>query len=329
MSDNKGALVRCGICPKACRIKPGESGECRIRVNLDGRLQSVTYGRPCAIHIDPIEKKPLFHFLPGTPVFSLATTGCNLHCLNCQNWEISQCSPEDVPAYELPPERVPAAAKEHACPSVAYTYTEPLVDYEYTRDSAQACQTAGLRNVLVTAGYINPAPLRSLCPAIHAAHLDIKAMSDTFYRDVCQGSLAPVLAAAVIMRELGLHLEVSNLVIPTLNDTDALLRDLSRWVVANLGAETPLHFLRFFPLYRMTNLPPTPAATLTRARDIARAEGLKHLYVGNLEVPEGEDTFCASCDKPLIRRVRHTVTENRLQHGACPACGHALYGVWS
>jgi len=329
MPDITYAAVRCGICPKACRIQPGQSGECRIRVNVDGRLQTVTYGRPCSLHVDPVEKKPLFHFLPGTPIFSLATVGCNLHCLNCQNWEISQCDPGELPAYDLPPDKLPAAAREQHCSSVAYTYTEPLVYYEYTRDCAQACKAAGLRNVIVTAGYINPAPLRELCAVLDAAHLDIKAMSDAFYRDVCQASLAPVLRSAEIMRETGLHLELSNLVIPTLNDTDTHFRDLCRWVVGHLGAETPMHFLRFFPLYRMTHLPPTPAETLTRARDIARAEGLKHIYVGNLEVPEGEDTFCASCGQPLIRRLRHTVTENLLKAGKCPACGHAAYGVWS
>jgi pyruvate formate lyase activating enzyme len=261
-------------------------------------------------------------------VLSLATVGCNLHCKNCQNWEISQANPADLPAYDLPPANVPPLARTHKCPSVAYTYTEPLVYYEYTLDCSTACHEAGLRNVLVTAGYINPAPLRKLCRVVHGVTLDIKAMSDDFYRDVCGATLAPVLRTVEILKEEGVYLELSNLVVPTLNDTDDLFRDLVRWVVGHVGAETPFHFLRFYPQYRMTHLPPTPAETLIRARDLARAEGLKHVYVGNLEVPEGEDTFCAGCGKALMRRHRHLVIENRVRGGACPDCNRAVVGVW-
>jgi len=328
MADPVQQAVRCEICPKTCLIRPGQSGECRIRVNVDGQLQSVTYGRPCAIHVDPIEKKPFFHYLPGTEALSLATVGCNLHCKNCQNWEISQANPEDMAAYSLSPSEIPALARKHDCLSVAYTYTEPIVFYEYTTDSSRVCKDAGLRNLIVTAGYINPDPVRKLSRVIHAATLDIKAMSDAFYRDVCGASLAPVLRGIDIMLEEGVFLELSNLVIPTLNDSDENFRDLCRWVREHAGAETPLHFLRFFPLYRMTHLPPTPADTLIRARDIAKAEGLKHVYVGNLDLPDGENTFCASCGHVVIRRSRHVVTENRLNHGACPDCGRALHGVW-
>ena len=328
MNNEPAQAVQCGICPRSCLIQPGQSGDCRIRVNVDGQLQAVTYGRPCSIHVDPIEKKPFFHFLPGTQSLSLATVGCNLHCKNCQNWEISQSNPEDLPAYDLPPANVPAEAQKRHCPSVAYTYTEPLVYYEYTRDCSEACRQAGIRNVIVTAGSINPAPLRKLCKVIDAASLDIKAMSDKFYREVCGASLAPVLRGIEIMKEEGVYLELSNLVVPTLNDSDEMFRDLCRWVVTHVGAETPFHFLRFFPLYRMTHLPPTPAETILRAREIARAEGLKHIYIGNLEAADGEDTFCAACGTRLIRRTRHTVTENLLKDGACPHCRHAMQGVW-
>ena len=328
MTNQLPGAVHCGICPRFCRIAPGQSGECRIRVNVDGELQAVTYGRPCSVQVDPIEKKPFFHFLPGTSVFSLATVGCNLHCQNCQNWEISQCNPADRPAYRLPPEQVPVEARKRDCPSVAYTYTEPLVYYEYTRDSSQACRQTGIRNVIVTAGYINPDPLRNLCHVLDAATLDIKAMSDAFYREVCGATLAPVLRTIEILKEEGVYVELSNLVVPTLNDTDALFRDLCRWVVAHAGAETPFHFLRFFPLYRMTHLPPTPAETLLRAREIARAEGLKHVYVGNLDVPDGENTFCAGCHCLLIERARHTVAKNFVKDGKCPACDRAVQGVW-
>jgi pyruvate formate lyase activating enzyme len=320
--------LRCELCPKSCLIRLGQSGQCRIRMNVNGEIKAVTYGRPCSVQVDPIEKKPFFHFLPGTPIFSLATVGCNLHCQNCQNWEISQGEPGESPAYELPPEQVPVEAKRQRCPSVAYTYTEPLVFYEYTRDCARACKDAGLRNAIVTAGYINPGPMKEICGVLDAAHLDIKAMSDKFYREVCDASLAPVLKSVEIMKAAGLHLELSNLVVPTLNDSDELLRDLVRWIVTHVGVETPLHFLRFFPQYRMTHLPPTPPETLLRARDLARAEGLKHVYVGNLDVPEGEDTFCAGCGKKVIQRQRHGVVENFLRNGACPECKRALAGVW-
>ena len=327
-SEKNTQAVRCGICPKGCLLEPGQRGDCRIRMNVAGRVQSITYGRPCSMHVDPVEKKPFFHFLPGTRIFSLATVGCNLHCQNCQNWEISQANPEDLPAYELPPEKVPAEATKRGCPSVAYTYTEPLVYYEYTYDCSVACKEAGLRNAIVTAGYVNPEPLRQLCQVIDAASLDIKAMSDKFYREVCGASLAPVLRGVEIMKAEGVYLELSNLVIPTLNDSDAMFRDLCRWVVAHVGAETPFHFLRFIPLHRMTQLPPTPLETLVRARDMARAEGLKHVYIGNLDVPDGEDTFCAACAKRLMRRLHHTLIENRVKDRKCPDCGQTVNGVW-
>jgi pyruvate formate lyase activating enzyme len=311
-----------------CLLQPDERGDCRIRVNRGGRIECLTYGRPCSMAVDPIEKKPFFHYYPGSQIFSLATVGCNLHCRNCQNAEISQARPEEAPAYDLLPAQVPVQARRFACEAVAYTYTEPLVCFEYMRNSARACREAGLRNAIVTAGYVNPDPLRELCRVLDAATLDIKAMSDTFYREVCGASLAPVLRTVEILRAEGVFLELSNLVIPGWNDSDTMLRDLCRWVVAHAGAETPFHFLRFFPMHRMTELPPTPVETLVRAREIARAEGLRHVYLGNLDLPGGEDTCCAGCGQVLIRRRRYVILENRLRDGACPACGHAAHGVW-
>ena len=328
--DMKEQPVRCTICPKLCRVPPGFSGECRIRMNVGGALQAATYGRPCAVHVDPMEKKPLFHFFPGQQILSVGTAGCNLHCKNCQNADISQANPEDVQAFDLPPPALPALAARHGCRHVAYTYTEPLVSYEYTLDCAQAARAAGLRNVLVTAGYINPAPLRKLLAVIDAANVDIKAFSDPFYRDVCGATLEPVLRTVEMMKAAGTHVEITNLVVPTLNDSDDLFRKLCAWVAATIGAETPLHFSRFFPQFRMTHLPPTPIGTLTRARDIARKEGLKHVYVGNAEVADGETTTCASCGAALITRQRYVVKANRLtQGGACPDCGKRAQGVWA
>jgi len=299
-------------------------------MNLDGRLVASTYARPCAVHVDPMEKKPLFHFYPGQPVLSIATAGCNLHCAFCQNAEISQGNPEDVAAYELQPADLPALAAKQACRHVAYTYTEPLVYYEYTLDCCKAAHAAGLRNVLVTAGYINEAPLRALLPYVDAANVDIKSFSDAFYREVCSATLEPVLRTVLLMKEAGVHVEITNLVIPTLNDSDDVLGKLCGWMRDRVGVEVPLHFSRFFPLYRMTHLPPTPVETLLRAREIARQAGLKHVYVGNVEVPDGETTFCAGCGKRLLVRERYVIRENGVTAaGACPACGKKIYGVWS
>jgi pyruvate formate lyase activating enzyme len=299
-------------------------------MNLDGALVAATFARPCAVHVDPMEKKPLFHFFPGEPILSLGTAGCNLHCKNCQNAEISQGNPEDVPAYEVQPVDVAALAKKNGCRHVAYTYTEPLVSYEYTLACCQAARAAGLRNVLVTAGYINEEPLRALLPHVDAANVDIKAFSDAFYRDVCSATLEPVLRTVLLMKRAGVHVEVTNLVIPTLNDTDELFEKLCAWMRDQAGDDVPLHFSRFFPQFRMTHLPPTPLETLLRARDIARKAGLKHVYVGNAEVADGETTCCAGCGARLVVRERYVIRENRVtKAGACPECGRRVYGVWS
>ena len=322
--------VRCGICPKGCLIPPGHSGECRVRINLDGKLHVVTYGHPCAVHVDPMEKKPLFHFCPGASILSIGTAGCNLHCKNCQNADISQCNPEDVPSYDLPPGEISALTKKQGCGHVAFTYNEPLVSYEYTRDSCMAARDAGLRTVLVTNGYINEKPLAALLPFVNAANVDIKGFSEDFYREVCDGTLAPVLRTVLLMKAAGVHVEVTNLVIPTLNDSDVMFDGLCAWMREQAGPEIPLHFSRFFPCFRMTHVPPTPVETLLRARERARAAGLKHIYVGNAEVPDGDDTFCASCGARVVVRQRYVIQENRVTTGgACPDCGKKLYGVWS
>lgn len=322
-------VVQCDLCPKACRIAPGQSGECRIRVNLDGTLCATTYGHPCAVHVDPVEKKPLFHFLPGTPILSLATVGCNLHCKNCQNWEISQADPEETPAYGLLPEQLPDLARQYACASVAYTYTEPLVYYEYTLDCCRVVRRAGMRNAVVTAGYLNREPLRELYAWVDAANVDLKAYSDSFYRDICGASLVPVLDGLVLARQMGVWLEVTNLVLPTLNDSDRDFADLCRWMKANLGGDTPLHFSAFHPDYRLRNLPPTPTATLERARQVALAEGLAFVYVGNVSTRDGGNTFCPRCGELLLSRRGLTVVQNRLAAGRCPVCRTQVPGVWS
>lgn len=322
------ASVQCQICPKQCIIPPGSSGDCRVRVNIDGILRAVTFGFPCAVHIDPVEKKPLNHFLPGTQAFSIATAGCNLHCRNCQNWEISQAPADQTPAYQIPPEKLVLLAEQNHCASIAYTYTDPVVYYEYTLACSRAAQERQLKNIMVTAGYINRKPFKELCKYLHAANIDLKAFSDKFYRNVCGATLKPVLNTLVTARECGILLEVTNLVLPTLNDSDRDITALCRWIKSALGADTPLHFSRFVPRYRMRNLPPTPEKTLARARQIAKAEGLNYIYTGNLLNPNWQNTVCPHCKKLLIRRVGFYVRENHIVNGRCPGCNHKIYGVW-
>jgi pyruvate formate lyase activating enzyme len=320
--------VQCELCPKKCLISPGQSGECRVRINIDGVLRTVVYGYPCSIHVDPIEKKPLFHFLPGSRILSMATVGCNLHCKNCQNWEISQANPEDSTAFPCSPQRLISLTKEANCPSLAYTYTDPIIYYEYTYDSAKLAKEAGIRNVLVTAGYINEEPWRRLLQYVDAANIDLKALSDEFYRNVCSGTLKPVQNALIIAKASGIMVEVTNLIIPTLNDKAEQIRDLCRWIKENLGGETPLHFSRFFPRYKMRHLPPTSLKTLDLAREVAMDEGLQYVYIGNILSKEGQNTYCPECKKLLIERTGYTILQNRIRGGRCPDCNKEIYGVW-
>ena len=322
------ANVQCRLCPKNCIIGHGQSGDCRVRINIDGVLRSVVYGFPCSIHIDPVEKKPLFHFLPGSRILSIATVGCNLHCKNCQNWEISQANPQESRAVSCGPAKLVELAKEQKCPSVAYTYTEPIVYYEYTYDSAKLARDKGIRNVLVTAGYINAEPWKELLRFVDAANIDLKAMTNDFYREICSATLEPVLDALVLAKASGVMVEVTNLIISTLNDKDEQIRELARWVRANMGSETPVHFSGFFPRYKMRHLPPTSLKTLTKAREIAMSEGLAYVYIGNVLSEEGQNTYCPGCKKLLIERKGYTITQNHVDSGQCPECKREIYGVW-
>lgn len=320
-------MKTCTLCPRHCKIPEGGRGACHVRANKGDTIVLLTYGKPCAVHVDPMEKKPLFHFHPGEPIFSIGTAGCNLTCKNCQNAEISQADPETLTAYDLLPDAVPAAAKQESCRHVAYTYTEPLVSYEYTLDCCKAARKAGLTNVLVTAGYINKEPLAQLIPFVDAVNLDIKAFSDDFYKKVCGGKLAPVLNTALQLSAAGVHLEVTNLLIPSLNDSDEQVKSLCDWIVKELGPDVPLHLSRFFPRYRMLDVPATPRATLLWARECAIESGLHHVYIGNADSPDGATTFCSSCNAVLIRRTGYVILANRLDaSGRCPACATPLYG---
>lgn len=327
------AVVECQLCPKYCRIPPDGTGDCRVRMNDGGKLIATTYGRPCAVHVDPIEKKPLFHFLPGTTIFSIATAGCNLHCRNCQNHSISQANPEDVEAYHLSPGELLAVARKQEAISIAYTYTEPLTWFEYTYDSCVLASEAGINNVLVTAGYVNRKPLKHLLRFVDAANVDLKAFDETFYKENCAGSLRPVLATLETMVEQGVWLEITNLLIPTLNDDMKMVGKMCRWIVDKLGPEVPLHFSRFHPQHQLRNLPPTPGETLENARQEALDAGLKYVYVGNLRSRQGENTWCPNSQcpekgRPLVARAGYRILDNRMVNGRCPACGTAVAGRW-
>ncbi len=320
--------VQCELCPKQCVIIPGQSGDCRVRVNVDGTLKTVVYGYPCSIHIDPVEKKPLFHFLPGTSILSLATAGCNLHCKFCQNWEISQANPEDTQAVLCEPAKVVDLTRKNKCPSIAYTYNDPIVFYEYTYDTAKLAKAAGVKNVLVTAGYINQKPWEDLLKCIDAANIDLKGITEDFYRDVCGGTLQPVQNALITAKAKGVWVEVTNLIVPTLNDQPDRIRQLVQWIKTNLGSDTPLHFSRFFPMYKMRHLPATSPKTLDMAREIAVSEGLEYVYIGNIMSESGQNTYCPSCKKLLIERSGYTIMQNQLKNGRCPDCQKEIAGVW-
>ena len=274
--------IECQLCPHHCRMADGKTGLCRSRKNKGGVLVSEVYGKPCSLAIDPIEKKPLYHFHPGTTCLSMACTGCNFRCLNCQNYEISQVQPSEVDHYDLSPEAVVELCLEHHCPGIAYTYTEPLTYLEYITDTARLAHKAGLWNILVTAGYVCQEPLNDLLPYLDAANIDLKSFSDDIYMKVSGGHLQPVLDTILAMHGAGVWIELTNLVIPGVNDDRQMIRKMCRWIAANGLADNPLHFSRFFPKYKMRNIPPTPLQTLKEAEQIALEEGIKYVYLGNV-----------------------------------------------
>jgi len=326
---HRAGLVQCLLCAQGCVLVPGQRGRCRVRINKDGQLRSLVYGRPVAIHTDPIEKKPFYHFLPATAAFSLGTTGCPLGCRFCQNWEISQASPEDIPVTFTAPEAIVDAARRRKAPIIAFTYNEPTVFYEYMTDIARLARLQGLRTAMISCGIMNPEPLAELCRHMDAVKIDLKGFSRTFYRDVCGAELGPVLKAIRTVARSGVHLEIVNLVVPTLNDSDAMIQGLCHWVTGEIGPDVPIHFTRFHPNFQILNLPPTPVATLERARDKALEMGIHYAYVGNVPGHPGNHTYCPSCKKVLIKRQGFFVGEIRLEKGHCSFCGHKIGGVWT
>jgi pyruvate formate lyase activating enzyme len=320
--------VQCELCPTECVLGNYQVGGCRTRINKDGVLYSLVYGKPCAVAVDPIEKKPFYHFLPATSAFSIATAGCVLACKFCQNWQISQASPDDVDAQNLPPADVVRQAMYNRCHSITYTYTEPTVFYEYMYDTAEIARRYGIRNTMHSCGYINEKPLRRLAKLLDAADIDLKAFTEDFYGRICGGKLKPVLDALVVLRQEKVWLEITNLVVPGLNDDARQIGDMCRWIVKELGPDVPVHFSRFTPQYKLKDLPPTPLATLTDAHRIARDAGVRYAYIGNIRT-EAESTFCHKCRKLLIERIGYFVKQNQIVQGKCRSCGTAIPGVWS
>jgi len=315
--------VRCFLCNHRCTVSQGDRGICGVRENRDGVLYSLVYGIPIAQHVDPIEKKPLFHFFPGSRAYSIATVGCNFRCLHCQNYDISQM-PKDHG--KIVGEEVRAAMRT-GCRSISYTYTEPTVFFEFAFEAARLAHGRGLYNNFITNGYMTPEALYDIAPFLDAANVDLKAFREDFYRKICGARLQPVLDSLKLMKRLGIWVEVTTLIIPGLNDDEPQLRDIARFVREDLGPETPWHVTAFFPTYRMTDRPRTSPALLCRAREIGLEEGLKYVYTGNVPGEEGEHTYCPSCGRVLIRRYGFYIVERSLKDGRCTGCGTRLDGV--
>lgn len=324
--DNK--LVMCGICPNRCLLSPGDRSVCRSKVNMDGILYSLTYGNPCSVNVDPIEKKPLFHFKPRSKAFSIATTGCNFRCLNCQNWEISQAKPHEVRHYDLFPEDVVKTAKGNGCLSIAYTYSEAVTFFEYMIDTARLARDNKISNLWISNGYINRKPLLELCKVLDGANVNLKSYSDAIYRKLNGGRLQPVLDTFKTLHERGVHFEMTNLVVPGYVDDDEMVKEMCQWILTHLGPSYPFHFLRFFPKYKLDRLPATPLSTLIRFRKLAMAEGIHYVYVGNAAYPEGNNTYCHNCKKLLIERAGYFIPTYNLEENRCKFCRTVIPGRW-
>jgi pyruvate formate lyase activating enzyme len=322
--------VQCDVCPRACKLKDGQQGLCFVRAAENGAVVLTTYGRSSGFCIDPIEKKPLNHFLPGTPVFSFGTAGCNLACKFCQNWDMSKSREMDTLADAASPEAIAATARRMGCRSVAYTYNDPVIFLEYAVDTAKACHALGVRSVAVTAGYVSPGAREEFFGHMDAANVDLKAFTDDFYHRLCGGHLQPVLDTLVYLkRETKVWVELTTLLISGENDSDAEIDAMTRWVVDNLGPDVPMHFTAFHPDWKMMDHPPTPSSTLGRARRIAIRNGVHYAYTGNVHDSEGGSTWCPGCGKCVIERDWYTLGEWGLDaQGRCAHCGTAIAGVF-
>ncbi|MDZ7330515.1 MAG: AmmeMemoRadiSam system radical SAM enzyme [candidate division KSB1 bacterium] len=322
--------IKCVLCPRECVIDDQETGYCGVRENHGGTYYTLVYGRPCSANVDPIEKKPLFHFLPGTLAFSIATVGCNVLCKFCQNWQISQARPDQVPSYELSPQAIAQYARDTQSRSIAYTYTEPVIFTEYMYDCAEQGHRLNIKSVMISNGYIKAQPMKDLSRVLDAVKIDLKAYTEKFYQEMVSGHLQPVLDTLVLLKQENMWTEIVYLMIPTLNDNPKELQQMCQWIVKELGPDVPIHFTRFHPEYRLKNLPPTPLKTLEMARKIALDTGLNFCYIGNVPGHEGENTYCPGCKKMVIQRLGFQIVSNSItKQGQCKHCGHKIPGIWS
>jgi pyruvate formate lyase activating enzyme len=320
--------IMCRICPNECVLKEGELSKCNNRIVHKSVLYTMAFGNPCSVNVDPVEKKPLYHFLPGSRAYSIATAGCNLVCLNCQNWTISQTSPDKTRNYDLMPEKVVEECIKNSCSSIAYTYSEPITFYEYAFETATLAKKAGIKNIFKSNGYINTEPLKKICSVIDGANIDLKAFDESTYLKLTGGKLQPVLDSLKVFKDMGVWLEITNLVVPTWTDNLDEIRKMCKWLNDNGFKNTPLHFSRFFPLHKLEQLPPTSIEILNKAASIATDEGLKYVYTGNAPGYEISNTKCPSCNSTIITREGYRIVSNYITDGKCNKCGHKVDGIW-
>ncbi len=321
--------VECQICPRKCQVGDRERGYCGARENKEGTYYTLVYGKPCSLAIDPIEKKPFFHYLPGSSALSFATAGCNVNCKFCQNWDISQVRPEQTENLDLPPKELVRLAKEKGAPVIASTYSEPIIFYEYVYDTAKEGRKQGIRSVMITGGYIQPEPLVELCKVLDAVKVDLKAFTEKYYKDVVHGELAPILECLKVLKRMGIWHEIVYLMVPTLNDQEGDLKAMCQWIAKALGPDVPLHFTRFMPMYLLKNLPPTPVSSLEKAHAIAKQAGLNYVYIGNVPGHPNENTYCPKCNETLIGRMGYVILQNNIRKGKCKFCSQPIPGVWT
>lgn len=325
----RGGKTRCYVCPLKCILKPGETCFCRTRTNHDGRLYSHAYGNPCVISVDPVEKLPLHHFLPGRRTLSLAFGGCNMRCLYCQNWRQSQVRPDDLQNYDLSCDEAVEAVEGRDLDVISYAYTEPVVFSEYVKDLSTVAKGRGVKNVCASALYVNEEPLRDLCKTVDAFAVSLKGFDEKFYQQVVGSRLKPVLEAMEVLKDEGVWFEIVTLVVPTYNDDVKRVREMCRWIKRNLGANVPLHFGRFVPEYKLRDLPRTSVSALEGCRNIAREEGLRYAYIFNVFPHEGNNTCCPMCGREIITRVGLKVTGVEIRNGRCARCGETIPGIWT
>lgn len=324
-----GGRLACTLCPLRCRLADGERGRCRVREHRDGHGYTLAYGNPSLVQLDPVERTPFFHLLPGTRSLSVSTAGCPIACRFCEVWDMALATPEEVVAYDLPPEALVRHALDVGATSLGFAFGEPVAFFEYALDAAALARAAGLRVLVHTSGFIEEVPLAALTPLVDGVNVDLKAFDEAFYRELCAAELAPVLRSIKAVHAAGVHLELTNLLIPTLNDDPAQVSAMCRWIVSELGPDVPLHLARFYPLYQLANLPPTPVSTIDRARAIAFEEGLRHVYVSRVTGHEGENTLCPGCGSEAIGRLGFMVEHVAIEDGRCSSCGRPIPGLWA